>query len=176
MACEGRIDSGFVCCIDVGRRGRRHHPLNRFGALDLRIDTKPDLTPVTDADQAVEEQLRRLLTRERPHDAVPARSTRNRGLGGQAMGDRPYRRDEELRARRSGVASLIALLDDGVPVVGVVSAGAEPAVVGRIRTGCFHRIRWRTPSFDFSIGSCRPRFGQPFVFEPPVGVGGPGSP
>ena len=24
--------------------------LDRFGALDLRIDTKPDLTPVTDAD------------------------------------------------------------------------------------------------------------------------------
>ena len=25
--------------------------LDRFGALDLRIETKPDLTPVTDADQ-----------------------------------------------------------------------------------------------------------------------------
>ena len=31
--------------------------LDRFGALDLRIDTKPDLTPVTDADEAVEAEL-----------------------------------------------------------------------------------------------------------------------
>src|SRR5919199_64830 len=28
---------------------------SRFRALDLRVDTKPDLTPVTDADRAVEE-------------------------------------------------------------------------------------------------------------------------
>ena len=27
--------------------------LDRFGALDLRVDTKPDLTPVTDADRSV---------------------------------------------------------------------------------------------------------------------------
>ena len=41
------------------------------------------------------------------------------------MGDRIYRTDPP---QRSGVASLIALLDDGVPVVGVVKrVGAEPA-------------------------------------------------
>ena len=27
--------------------------MERFGALDLHIDTKPDLTPVTDADRSV---------------------------------------------------------------------------------------------------------------------------
>jgi histidinol-phosphatase len=42
----------------------------RFGALDLRVDTKPDLTPVTDADQAVEADLRALLGRDRPGDSV----------------------------------------------------------------------------------------------------------
>ena len=30
----------------------------RFGALDLRVDQKPDLTPVTDADEAVESAVR----------------------------------------------------------------------------------------------------------------------
>ena len=44
--------------------------LARFRALDLVIETKPDLTPVSDADRAVEETLRRTLTRERPDDAV----------------------------------------------------------------------------------------------------------
>ena len=44
--------------------------LDRFRALDLQVDTKPDLTPVTDADHAVEEQLRITLARARTRDAV----------------------------------------------------------------------------------------------------------
>ena len=35
--------------------------LARFRALDLRVETKPDLTPVTDADRAVEHALLELL-------------------------------------------------------------------------------------------------------------------
>jgi histidinol-phosphatase len=42
----------------------------RFKALDLHVMTKPDLTPVTDADQAVEEGIRRTLSRARSRDAV----------------------------------------------------------------------------------------------------------
>ena len=30
--------------------------MRRFRALDLKVETKPDLTPVTDADQAAEER------------------------------------------------------------------------------------------------------------------------
>ena len=44
--------------------------LDRFGAVDLRVDTKPDLTPVSDADHAVETGLRATLSRARPDDAV----------------------------------------------------------------------------------------------------------
>ena len=39
--------------------------LERFRAQDLKVDTKPDLTPVTDADRAVEEMLRITLSRAR---------------------------------------------------------------------------------------------------------------
>ncbi|OOK82121.1 inositol monophosphatase family protein [Mycobacterium kansasii] len=42
----------------------------RFGALDLHVDTKPDLTPVTDADRAVETEIRAALGRERPDDSI----------------------------------------------------------------------------------------------------------
>ena len=42
----------------------------RFGALDLRIETKPDLTPVTDADKGAEETLRAALAEARPDDSV----------------------------------------------------------------------------------------------------------
>ena len=44
--------------------------LDRFPAQDLKVDTKPDLTPVTDADRAVEEMLRITLSRARTRDAV----------------------------------------------------------------------------------------------------------
>jgi histidinol-phosphatase len=42
----------------------------RFKALDLKVETKPDLTPVSDADRAVEELLRGALGRSRPRDAM----------------------------------------------------------------------------------------------------------
>lgn len=40
--------------------------LARYQSLDLVIETKPDATPVTDADRAVEKEIRALLERERP--------------------------------------------------------------------------------------------------------------
>ena len=45
----------------------------RFGALDLRVEQKPDLTPVTDADKAVEAAVREVLARQRPGDGRPSR-------------------------------------------------------------------------------------------------------
>ncbi|MEP6981936.1 MAG: inositol monophosphatase family protein, partial [Nakamurella sp.] len=44
--------------------------MNRFQAADLRVDAKPDLTPVSDADTAVERALRAIITAERPDDVV----------------------------------------------------------------------------------------------------------
>src|ERR1700753_2350678 len=43
---------------------------SRFKAVDLHVMSKPDLTPVTDADQAVEESIRRTLSRVRSRDAI----------------------------------------------------------------------------------------------------------
>jgi len=44
--------------------------LGRFRALDLRVETKPDLTPVTEADQATERAIRDLVARRRPGEGV----------------------------------------------------------------------------------------------------------
>jgi histidinol-phosphatase len=44
--------------------------LGRYRAEDLVIETKPDLTPVTEADKAVEQAIRDQLARLRPGDAV----------------------------------------------------------------------------------------------------------
>jgi histidinol-phosphatase len=40
--------------------------LQRFRAADLRVETKPDLTPVSEADRAAETALRERLAREDP--------------------------------------------------------------------------------------------------------------
>ena len=53
---------------------------SRFQALDLRVDTKPDLSPVTDADRAVEEGIRRTLSRARPRDAILGEETGSTGF------------------------------------------------------------------------------------------------
>jgi len=44
--------------------------MQRFKALDLKVEQKPDLTPVTDADKAAEEAIRSALGRARPRDAM----------------------------------------------------------------------------------------------------------
>lgn len=99
--------------------------LARFGAVDLRVDTKPDLTPVSDADHAVETGLREVLARVRPRDSVLGEE-----FGGTVtVSGRQWIIDpiDGTKNFVRGVpvwASLIALLDDGVPVVGVVSAPA----------------------------------------------------
>ncbi|HWG56744.1 MAG TPA: inositol monophosphatase family protein [Gaiellaceae bacterium] len=44
--------------------------LSRFRALDLRVETKPDLTPVSEADRAVEARVRARVAAERPGERV----------------------------------------------------------------------------------------------------------
>jgi histidinol-phosphatase len=44
--------------------------LDRYSAQDLEIETKPDATPVTDADRAVERKIREILAVERPNDLI----------------------------------------------------------------------------------------------------------
>jgi histidinol-phosphatase len=104
--------------------------LARFGAVDLRVDTKPDLTPVTDADRAVEEALRRQLAAERPEDAVLGEEF---GSGATPpAADEPRRRwvIDPIDATKNFVrgvpvwATLIGLLEGGSAVAGVVSAPA----------------------------------------------------
>ncbi len=44
--------------------------LDRFQSDDLVIETKPDTTPVTDADKATERKIRELISQSRPDDLV----------------------------------------------------------------------------------------------------------
>jgi histidinol-phosphatase len=56
-----------------------------FRASDLQVETKSDLTPVTEADTAVEEELRRLLAERRPDDPILGEE---QGASGDGAGPR----------------------------------------------------------------------------------------
>ena len=93
----------------------------RFRALDLRVETKPDLSPVSEADRAAEQAIRDLV----------ASSGRGEGVLGEELGDDggdarwivdPI---DGTRGYVRGVpvwATLLALERDGVVVLGLVSA------------------------------------------------------
>ena len=96
----------------------------RFRALDLRVDTKPDLTPVSDADQAAEESLRNVLRRSRPRDAVLGEETGRSGTGPRCWVIDPIDGTKNYVRGVPVWATLIGLMDGPDVVVGVVSAPA----------------------------------------------------
>ncbi len=98
---------------------------SRFGALDLQVSSKPDLTPVSDADLATENELRTILAGTRPGDAVLGEEFG----GAPVLTGRQWVIDpiDGTKNFVRGVpvwATLISLLVDGTPVLGVVSAPA----------------------------------------------------
>jgi len=96
--------------------------LARFRAHDLRVDTKADLTPVSEADRAAEAALRRRLAEERPGEAVLGEEEGGEDTSGWILdpidGTRNYTRGIPIWA------TLIALERGGETVVAVASAPA----------------------------------------------------
>jgi histidinol-phosphatase len=98
--------------------------LARFCAPDLRVDTKADRTPVTDADRSTEQALRDALQRLRPGQEIVGEE-----FGGDAQGEWRWILDpiDGTVNYANGVpvwASLIALMRGDRAVCGVVSAPA----------------------------------------------------
>jgi histidinol-phosphatase len=104
--------------------------LSRYQSLDLVVTTKPDNTPVTDADKASEEAIRALLKSHRPDDGIVGEE-----FGEDSVGAQRYWVIDPIDGTKNflrGVptwATLIGLIEkqsDGseVVVVGVVSAPA----------------------------------------------------
>jgi histidinol-phosphatase len=95
----------------------------RFGALDLRVDRKPDLTPVTDADRAVEARIRELIAERRPSDGVFGEEEGGAEDGVRWIVD-PIDGTKNFVRGIPVWATLIALADDDELLAGVVSAPA----------------------------------------------------
>jgi histidinol-phosphatase len=96
----------------------------RFRALDLRVEQKPDLSPVSDADHATEESLRNLLRRARPRDAVLGEEAGRTGNGPRCWVIDPIDATKNYVRGVPVWATLIGLMDGDKVVVGVVSAPA----------------------------------------------------
>jgi histidinol-phosphatase len=96
----------------------------RFQADDLIVETKPDLSPVTEADRAVEQVLRKRIAEERPGHSVVGEE-----FGADDPGDARWILDpiDGTKNYLRGLpvwATLIALEREGRVEVGVVSAPA----------------------------------------------------
>ncbi|MBA3266258.1 MAG: histidinol phosphatase [Nocardioidaceae bacterium] len=98
--------------------------MSRFKALDLHVVTKPDLTPVSDADEAVEVALRRSLGRARPRDAVLAEESGSKGWGPRRWVIDPIDGTKNFVRGVPVWATLIAVMVEDRVVAGVVSAPA----------------------------------------------------
>ena len=96
----------------------------RFRALDLRVETKPDLTPVSDADRATEDSLRNVLRRARPRDGVLGEESGRTGSGPRCWVIDPIDGTKNYVRGVPVWATLIGLMDGDEVVVGVVSAPA----------------------------------------------------
>ena len=97
----------------------------RYRALDLQVETKPDFTPVTEADRAVETALRTALDIDRPADAIIGEEfpATNEGASRTWIID-PIDATKNYVRGVPVWGTLISLVIDNEPIVGVVSAPA----------------------------------------------------
>jgi histidinol-phosphatase len=104
--------------------------LEWFGSVELRVDAKPDRTPVTEADRRIEEEVRAWVARRHPELGVFGEE-----MGGEASGEArlivdPIDGTRNFIRRIPVFATLLAVEVQAEIVAGVVSA---PAL----------RTRWR---------------------------------
>ena len=98
--------------------------LARFRAVDLDVRTKPDRTPVTEADLAVERAIRDRLAEARPDDGILGEEFGTEGDSTRQWILDPIDGTANFLRGVPVWGTLIALAVDGVPVVGVASSPA----------------------------------------------------
>lgn len=98
--------------------------LARFRALDLHVETKPDRSPVTDADRAVELAIKEVLAAKRGNDGMVGEEFGNSGSTARKWIIDPIDGTANYMRGVPVWATLIALSVDGKAVVSVVSSPA----------------------------------------------------
>jgi len=110
----------------------------RFRALDLRVEAKPDLTPVTDADKASEAAVLGFLRARHPDHSVLAEESGASGTGRHRWIVDPLDGTKEFLKRNGEFTVNIALIEMGRAVCGVVLAPAMArAFIGDDTNGAY---------------------------------------
>ncbi|WP_062201108.1 histidinol-phosphatase [Demequina salsinemoris] len=98
--------------------------VSNFASDTLTVELKPDDTPVTAVDRAAEQLVRTRITEARPDDAFLGEEFGATGDSARQWVVDPIDGTKNYIREVPVWATLIALIDRGVPVVGVVSAPA----------------------------------------------------
>lgn len=101
-----------------------------FFRSDFNHEAKSDASPVTEADRAAEAAIRSILDAECPHDAIIGEEYGEKpGISGRTWVLDPIDGTVSFMAGRPIFGTLIALLEDGWPVLGLIDQ-------------CINRERW----------------------------------
>lgn len=95
-----------------------------FVAQDFAVETKPDLTPVTECDRAVETAIMDRLEHELPEDSVLGEEFGSHGTSPRRWIIDPIDGTKNFVRGVPIWATLISLYDGQIPVIGMVSAPA----------------------------------------------------
>lgn len=98
--------------------------LRHFQSATLSVRTKIDMTPVSEADEAVERMIRERLQRERPDDGIVGEEFGTSGSAERRWIIDPIDATKNYVRRIAVYATLIGLEEHGRIVAGVVSAPA----------------------------------------------------
>lgn len=123
MEPQGRYAADLSLALDIADEVDRL-TLGNFASEDLTVEMKPDDTPVTAVDRAAEQLVRERLAQARPEDAILGEEYGETGTGPRRWIVDPIDGTKNFIRNLPVWATLISLVDDGHPVVGVVSAPA----------------------------------------------------
>lgn len=98
--------------------------LRHFQSATLAVRTKVDMTPVSEADEAVERALREMLAAQRPDDAIVGEEFGTSGTSSRRWILDPIDATKNYVRGIPVYATLIALVEGDRPIAGVVSAPA----------------------------------------------------
>ncbi len=98
--------------------------LKSFGRHSLQVEMKGDSTPVTEIDRTAEEMIRTCLERHNPEDAIYGEEFGSKGGGPRQWVIDPVDGTKNYIRGVPVWGTLIALLVEGDPVMGVASAPA----------------------------------------------------
>ena len=121
--------------------------MGRFLSLDLVVETKPDLTPVSDADRDVEEALRAIVTDQCPGDSVIGEEYGKSGDSRRTWIIDPIDGTKNFVRGVPVWATLIALVD-GDPATG------SDVVVGVVSAPALGRRWWAARGSGAWVGPC----------------------